>query len=269
MTNTRAHPRRRKSNATGRNTSERFVKLEYYLLNSDAFEGLSGWSVKALLLLMMRYNGCNNGEISFAVREMADALGVSKDTAAKTFKELKERGFIRCREQGAFSRKERHASVWELQMFECDGKPAGKDFMRWHAPEKQNTVTKMRTDGPKKRDQASPKSAKSARNGPENQDRLGLIEATDGPHFCDTSSLPPWGDCNRIANNRQTERGNQCATHFAFPEDFQTNVVPIRPAPAMRPPRRTISDRQPLAEEWTPPIVSTAEARRVRDRGDP
>lgn len=41
----------------------------------------------------------NNGKISLSVRQAADAMGISKDTAAKAFQELQAKGFIVCKKR--------------------------------------------------------------------------------------------------------------------------------------------------------------------------
>jgi DNA-binding transcriptional regulator YhcF (GntR family) len=83
----------------------------------------------------MRYRGpgSNNGRIPFSLREMAEALHVSKMTAARALRLLQDRGFVVETKRGAFSVKERHATEWRLTEFGDDvtGALATKDFSRW------------------------------------------------------------------------------------------------------------------------------------------
>jgi hypothetical protein len=53
-------------------------------------------SAKALLIeVLERYNGINNGSISYSCRAAQDAGVLSKNTASKAFAELRHRGFLR------------------------------------------------------------------------------------------------------------------------------------------------------------------------------
>jgi hypothetical protein len=93
---------------------------------------------RALYLEMAkRYNGSNNGRISYSVREGAAALHVSKGSVKNWLDVLQERGFIVCTRRGAFSLKvTRDASEWRLTEYNCDtpAQHATKDFMRWTCP---------------------------------------------------------------------------------------------------------------------------------------
>ena len=94
--------------------------------------------------LERRYNGSNNGLIHYSVREAADELKISKDTAARALRSLEAHGFIVVEKRGAFHCKIRHASEYRLTIYASDiatdyaGKLATKEFMRW--PEIQNSV---------------------------------------------------------------------------------------------------------------------------------
>jgi hypothetical protein len=105
---------------------------------------------RALYLEMAkRYNGSNNGRISYSVREGAAALHVSKGSVKNWLDVLHERGFIVCTKRGAFSLKiTRDASEWRLTEYDCDtpAQHATKDFMRWTPPEpEENTAPKSKT----------------------------------------------------------------------------------------------------------------------------
>jgi DNA-binding transcriptional regulator YhcF (GntR family) len=85
------------------------------------------------------YNGSNNGDLFFSIRDAAKKLGVAHNTASKAFKELEEKGFIKARQKGAFQWKTRQATSWILTEYEYNGKVATKDFMRWRPEEKTRT----------------------------------------------------------------------------------------------------------------------------------
>ncbi len=105
--------------------------LHHYILNSPAFLSLKPPCRALILELQKRYNGSNNGYIRLSVREASTALHMSKDTATSCFRELQQKGFIKCRFDGSFNYKRRHASEWELTWEDSDRGPATKDFTSW------------------------------------------------------------------------------------------------------------------------------------------
>jgi|SRR5215469_3526655 len=121
---------RRKSGAV-----ERYVALYHWIMDKPAWRELDCVSRAAYLELGRRYAGpgSNNGRIPYSVREMAEALRVSKATAQRAFQRLIEHGFIARMKKGAFSLKVRHASEWRLTEHKCDvtQELATKDFARW------------------------------------------------------------------------------------------------------------------------------------------
>jgi len=110
---------------------KRFVRYDYTLLQTEAFKYLTGGALKLLTVIRMRFNGMNNGNISMGVREAAILINVSKETAAKYFNELVDKGFIKLNQKGSFSYKKRHASTWILTMEEDQQNNKPRSFMRW------------------------------------------------------------------------------------------------------------------------------------------
>jgi hypothetical protein len=74
---------------------EQFAGLSYRLLNSPAWRSLSGPAVKVWLELRTRFNGGNNGQLCLSLEDAARLLGMSKSTAARAFRELAEKGFVK------------------------------------------------------------------------------------------------------------------------------------------------------------------------------
>jgi hypothetical protein len=135
-------PRRNSSDRTGRSKKGgRHVRLYHYMMDAEAWQSLNGNQRAIYVEMAARYNGRNNGRISYSVREAAESLHIGKSTAARDLAVLRERGFIIPRKRGAFSLKVRHATEWRLTEFSCDVTPAlpTKEFMRW-SPKIQNTV---------------------------------------------------------------------------------------------------------------------------------
>ena len=79
----------------------------------------------------MRFNGRNNGEIAFSVRQAARQIHTAKDTASKAFRELVAKGFIKINKPGSFDWKLRHATTWILTEHPLGDDLPTKDFMKW------------------------------------------------------------------------------------------------------------------------------------------
>lgn len=127
----------RRVDAKGRSIGEgNYVKLANYLLDSQAYLSLTPAARAVYIQLRRRFNGSNNGYIGFSVRDAAAEVKIAKDTATRAFKELQEKGFIRCREKGSFNFKKLHASEWILTQEKYNGQLPTKDFMRWEPKEK-------------------------------------------------------------------------------------------------------------------------------------
>ncbi len=140
----------RRQNNTGRSKGEgRYVALSHWMMRTAAWLDLSPNARCTYLELSRRYAGpgSNNGRIPCSVREVSEALHVSKMTAQRAFKELQDHGFIILVKRGAFSLKCRHATEWRLTEFADDvtRELATKDFARW--VKNQNTVSLENPNG--------------------------------------------------------------------------------------------------------------------------
>lgn len=142
-----ARNQKRKVLANGRNKFDRFVKLDFGLLKSDAYRSLST-GARALLVEFGRlYNGDNNGELFMSQRTAAEMVGVANHvTAAGYLRELQDRGFIRPKIKGSFDNKTRRATTWVLAHFPLGEQPATREFMRWRAPSKQKQRVQKSTE---------------------------------------------------------------------------------------------------------------------------
>ena len=123
-------------NKTGRSTTEPFVKLTWFLIESPAWRSLTPAARAIYIELAKLYNGRNNGWLALSVRDAAERCRINKDTASKSLAILQEVGFIDCVTPGGFSRKVRHATEWRLNSERCDKTLAlpSKAFMRWRPP---------------------------------------------------------------------------------------------------------------------------------------
>lgn len=113
----------------GSDPTVRFVSLRHYLLNSQAWRTMPEAACKLLIDVWKRYNGVNNGEISYGCRE-AKALGYSRWKSARMFAVLIERGFLVVVRESTFARK-KISRTWRITDEPAFGKEATKDFMRW------------------------------------------------------------------------------------------------------------------------------------------
>ena len=110
-------------------STERFVKLTYPLLESEAWRWLRPISKAVYIELKRRYNGLNNGKISLSLAEGARILRASKSSIQKALVELEEHGFIRLVKKGYFTR--RMASEYALTDEQLDGYPPTREWRVW------------------------------------------------------------------------------------------------------------------------------------------
>ncbi len=130
----------------------RYVRLFHWMMDSEAWKDLSGNARAIYLEISKRYNGTNNGQIVYSVRQAADELKIGKSTAARAFDQLESHGFIIAEQRGHFrwkinpnGSKHRPASEWRLTAYGSNVAPdfdsqqyGSKEFMRWSKI--QNTV---------------------------------------------------------------------------------------------------------------------------------
>jgi hypothetical protein len=124
----------RKHNKTGRSKSEsRYVRLDYYLLDTPAWSSLDATCRALYVEIKRRHNGFNNGKIPYSVREGAKAFHLGVGTISRKLNILQERGFLIAEQKGAFDWKVRHSTRWRLTetIVEETGELATKEFARW------------------------------------------------------------------------------------------------------------------------------------------
>src|SRR5262245_37844378 len=96
--------------------SERFVMLRDSLLDSPVWQNVPPVAEAVYVRMARKYNGRNNGCISYSVREGARALRVNKSTISRAQALLEDLGLIRRTSRGSFNRRTKEAtdSEWEL-----------------------------------------------------------------------------------------------------------------------------------------------------------
>jgi hypothetical protein len=135
-------------NPKRRGRTERYVWLRFWLMDSPAWQSLPCNARALYVELAKRYNGNNNGRISYGVRQ-ARGLHIGKTAAGQALWFLQDRGFIVCTKKGAFSLKAvKDASEWRLTEYASDfpAAHATKEFLSWRPAEPEtNDSAKSRT----------------------------------------------------------------------------------------------------------------------------
>lgn len=120
-----------------------FVPIYKFMQDSIGYKLLVLNCMGALVIyndLAMRYNGVNNGEISYSVREGKTNLGINPNTVGKYLKALERYGFIITTQKGSFDLKKRHASTYEITMYDVFGKHKAKKSFMTYQPTKEEKL---------------------------------------------------------------------------------------------------------------------------------
>ena len=110
-------------------------------MDTEAWKNLSPGAKSAYFAVKRRYNGTNNGRIGFGSRSAAEALGMSKSSAARYLSELEEHGFIVKTKDSSFNQK-RLTVEWLLTEHRNDvtGEEPRRAFRNWSSLERKNAV---------------------------------------------------------------------------------------------------------------------------------
>lgn len=133
-------------NAKGRSKlSGRYVKLDYVMLDCPAGRSLKPGEWAVLIRAMQLYHGENNGQIALSSRNAGKFARVSKDTAARHIRSLRDKGFMRIKTPSSFGRNGRKATEYYLTMFPTrKGHPAPRDFQNWRPQAKNKSSYQSR-----------------------------------------------------------------------------------------------------------------------------
>jgi hypothetical protein len=103
------------------------------MLQSPAWRSLSPVARSVFIELAAIYNGGNNGRLALSARDAAQRVCCSKNTTARAFAELIQKGFIDLCSRGHFDRKTPHAAEYRMTLHGCDrtGERSTKRFMNW------------------------------------------------------------------------------------------------------------------------------------------
>jgi hypothetical protein len=137
-------------NKTGRSKSNgRYFAAPHFVSQCKAYKDLSVTAKAAWLQIGWLFNGSNNGDLCISTRKLAEALRVSRATAARAIQELTTYGFLEKTKSSSFSQK-RLAAKYRLTHLSCDvtGAPPSRTFMRGKTTDTDSlmgeTVIKLR-----------------------------------------------------------------------------------------------------------------------------
>lgn len=95
-----------------------------------------------VLMDLLQLQWRNDRPVAYGVREAAQKIGCTPNTAAKAFVILQERGFIVCAEQSFFNSKTgSKAREWRLTWMPFEYAKPSHDWGKWQ-PEIKSTVSK-------------------------------------------------------------------------------------------------------------------------------
>ena len=153
-----------------RKGGEKFLAIFRHTYRTDAWRALKPADRVLYLVLLMRYDGFNNGRITLSQRDAATDMNVAnRKTVAASFRALEEHGFIKTVVPSGFNRKDRVAGVFSLTEYRDDrkGEPPAKTYMEWRPGGKttgdENGHRRGRnvTSTPKKEPKSKPSGDKS------------------------------------------------------------------------------------------------------------
>lgn len=115
------------------------MKIPYWVLETEAALSISPPAFKALVYLLKRFNGINNGRIAFGARSgcflrepgnkvLVDRpFGLAPSTIGDALYELEKAGFIRCTRESSFDQK-RLVREWRITWLNCGNELPTKEF---------------------------------------------------------------------------------------------------------------------------------------------
>jgi hypothetical protein len=135
-----------------------FVPLLKDTLASAAWRAMSPYARLVYVALKQRYsfNIKNNGRLYLSVREASKEVGINKDTASRSFREIQHYGFGVITSGACLGVDGRgKAPHWRLTELGCKGDPPTRDFLRWDGglfDDSKNKTLSDRTGHPVRQD---------------------------------------------------------------------------------------------------------------------
>ena len=144
-----------KPNRTGRNERpEHFTKMIRTTMEEPAWRALSTTAQALYPWLKLGWKGPdanNNGQIRFSVRQAAEAMGVTPNTAMAAFHDLQAKGFVvvtECAHLGISGAAKGHVyELTELPLPQSSGHGGRRLYQQWE-PEKDFEIAKAVVHNP-------------------------------------------------------------------------------------------------------------------------
>ncbi|GEO17856.1 hypothetical protein MAE02_55520 [Microvirga aerophila] len=158
------------------------MSLPHYMLLSPAWRSLSPVARSILIELAAIYNCSNNGRLALSARDAAERMRCSKNTAARAFFELIQKGFADLCSRGHFDRKTPHAAEYRLTMHRCDrtGERSSKRFMSWRPDQPESVAGTARGTAGATTETVTRRTKENCRDLSPTRDRCSHLEAANG-----------------------------------------------------------------------------------------
>ena len=211
-----ANRHRNRVNATGRNNTSRFARLDFRILTSNAYRALSPNDRALLVELVMLYNGENNGSLYLSVRNAAHRMGIADLTAAcRSFDTLQALGFVQLAQDAHFHVKasdKSRARCWRLTWLAGPGRKAPSwDFLD-REPDPQTPARKRMERGLR---------ALKAYGKARDQNKMPVLDSNTIATFERVPPHQPVLDSNTLNHQNGSFQPKLCvrdsATHIATP----------------------------------------------------
>jgi hypothetical protein len=244
---------------------DRYFMVHHYMAKTDAWRALSATARAIYIQIGLRFNGSNNGKISYSVRDAAGECNIAINTAHRALRELISLGFIEETRHGSLSRKTRIASEWRLTAYKCDLTGGFKTctFMQRDAQARDHRYSRSR---PQESVRLSQTTISQAPEPVSNDGRECLKRRSVGPKLSQTT-ISQSSDCLKRRSVKPVLGGSPVSndgTHIIYhpmgvsgldlqpPADDAPQTPPL---PNGAPPSNAPSDRPVAKLVWTKPIV--------------
>ncbi|WP_228726916.1 hypothetical protein [Novosphingobium aureum] len=218
--------KRNRINATGRNLTSRFARLDFRILNSNAYRSLSPNDRSLLVELVMLYNGENNGSLYLSVRDAAHRMGLADLSAAsRSFDVLQDLGFIQLTQDAHFCVKaaeKSRARCWRLTWQAGPGRKAPSWEFLDREPDSEDPARKRMERGLR-----ALKTFKQSRD----RGKFPVLDSDTLNHYPSNLSVPSVLDSDTPKDPNGSIQPNVCvrasATHIATPLGEKAKSHPI------------------------------------------
>jgi hypothetical protein len=124
------------------NKPESFIRIPKWINDCGVWrQRLSPTDRNVWIEAVAVYNGRNNGYLALPCRAIADKIGVSHHTVARSLNNLVTFGFIEISKKSTFSQKDRQASEYRLTHLYCDKTHTQPSNLFMHLGKGKNSST--------------------------------------------------------------------------------------------------------------------------------